>query len=72
MSDRKVSISVSRDGGYTWGAWREISLGELGQYRHRVVARRLGLGRQFCIRVRCTSPLNMRHYGGVAEMAAGS
>lgn len=69
--DRKVMVRASKDGGHNWGPWRESSLGELGQYQHRVRFRRFGRGSQFCFQVRVTSPLVMDHLGGVADMEAG-
>jgi hypothetical protein len=39
----KVMLSLSRDGGATWGAERQVSLGALGKVHTRAVARRLGL-----------------------------
>ncbi len=57
MSDRRVAIAVSKDGGHTWGDWREQSLGELGSYLHRVRFRRFGLGRDFRLKIRVTSPI---------------
>lgn len=71
MSDRKVTIFPSKDGGYNFGAAREQSLGELGQYQHRVRFRRLGRSEQFCAKVRVTSPIVMNHIGAVADIEAG-
>lgn len=41
-TDPIVEMRVSKDGGFTWGAWREKSLGEQGQYRKRVQWTSLG------------------------------
>lgn len=38
-----VEARLSRDYGNTWGPWRQMSLGGLGEYRKRVLARRWGL-----------------------------
>lgn len=32
MSDHKVMLRYSDDGGYNWSNWKERSLGEVGQY----------------------------------------
>jgi len=58
-SDPQVMLQVSRDNGKTWGneLWR--SLGKIGQYRRRVVFRRLGRGRDFVFRLRVTDPVNV-------------
>lgn len=71
MSDRKVTIFPSKDGGHNFGPAREQSLGELGQYQHRVRFRRLGRSEQFCFKVRVTGPIVMDHIGAVADMEAG-
>jgi hypothetical protein len=41
-SDPKIMFQVSRDGGYTFEGYRELSLGMTGKYTTRVTARRLG------------------------------
>lgn len=71
MSDRKVTIFVSKDGGHNFGPAREQSLGELGQYQHRVRFRRLGRAEAFCAKIRVTSPIVMDHMGAVIDMEAG-
>jgi hypothetical protein len=38
-----IEVRASRDGGFTWGAWRQASLGTAGEYRTRAAWRRLGL-----------------------------
>lgn len=41
-SDPKVMLRVSKDGGNTFGQYRELGLGATGKYATRVTARRLG------------------------------
>ena len=57
MSDRKVWVAVSKDGGHTFGDFRERTLGELGQYLQTVRFRRFGLARDFRLKIRVTSPI---------------
>lgn len=57
MSDRKCLISISRDGGHTFGSWSEHDLGETGDFMKRVVRRRLGISRHMVMRIRVTSPV---------------
>lgn len=71
MDDRDVMVAVSKDFGHTWGSWREKSLGQLGQYPRRVRMRRFGESPQFCLRIRVTSPVVMKHMGAVADMDVG-
>lgn len=44
--DPQISLRWSDDGGYTWSNYQSISMGLSGQYRKRVVWRRLGHSRQ--------------------------
>lgn len=44
--DPQISLRWSDDGGYTWSSYLIISMGLAGQYRKRVVWRRLGNSRQ--------------------------
>lgn len=38
-----IEVRTSRDGGFTWGNWRQTSLGATGEYRTRAAWRRMGL-----------------------------
>lgn len=40
--DATIEMRVSRDGGRTWGHWRQCPLGGRGEYRNRVRFRRCG------------------------------
>lgn len=57
--DRWVRVRVSRDGGHNWGNWRQMSLGQLGEYQDRVsvAMRRWGVARQFCFDIEVSSPI---------------
>jgi hypothetical protein len=54
MTAPVVQMRYSNDGGKTWSAWREASLGALGEYASRVIFRRLGMGRDRVWQVRVT------------------
>lgn len=41
-SDPKIMLEISKDGGATFGQYRELSLGVRGKYATRVTARKLG------------------------------
>lgn len=71
MSDRKVLVAISKDGGHHWSDWREASLGEIGEYQTRVVFRRFGTGRGFVMKVRITSPIRADFMGCVGEFERG-
>jgi hypothetical protein len=57
MSDRKVFLCYSDDGGFTWSNWRERSLGEVGEYGKRIRFSRLGAFRSRIWRIRVSSPV---------------
>jgi hypothetical protein len=74
MSDRKVNVRYSKDGGYNFGHWKERSLGELGEFqdRTRVVFRRCGQARQFQFEVEVSSPIKatlIAAYGDIEQLA---
>lgn len=71
MSDRILLMAVTRDGGHNWGDWRLIPLGEVGQYRHRCRARHFGMGREWAVKVRITSPVKTNIHGIVVDAEAG-
>jgi hypothetical protein len=52
----QVMLSVSRDGGNTWGAEMWANAGELGKYKTRVEWRRLGTSDQWTIQGRGDGP----------------
>lgn len=70
MSDRKVLVAISKDGGHTWGDWRECPLGDLGQYMQRVRFRRFGVGRDFRLKIRVTSPVRADLLTGYVDVEA--
>ncbi|HEY6021071.1 MAG TPA: hypothetical protein VIY48_14535, partial [Candidatus Paceibacterota bacterium] len=53
--DASLRMQYSDDGGYNWSNWNEASIGQVGQYRQRVVFTRLGKTRQRVFRVTCSS-----------------
>lgn len=68
MSDRKVQLEISRDGGHTWPIKREMTLGELGAYKHRILFRRLGVSRRVTAKFIVTSPVKMNLFGAIADI----
>jgi hypothetical protein len=55
----EVALSVSRDGGLTWGGEQPKEIGPVGQYGRRVIWRRLGQARQFTVKLRWTTPADI-------------
>lgn len=68
MSDRKAMIRVTKDGGRNWGNWKERSLGDVGEYRKRVIVNRLGQSRSVSIAIRVTSPIKATILGATAQI----
>jgi hypothetical protein len=71
MTDRKVQIIPSRDGGHTFQPCRERELGEQGQYRTRVRETRFGQAEQFVLKLRITSSCKLNLIGAVMDAEVG-
>lgn len=58
-SDPKVMLTISKDGGHTWGNEIQLTLGAVGKYLARCVARRLGTARNgdWTFKLRITDPV---------------
>lgn len=59
FSDGRITMSVSRDGGVTWGAEKNRPLGPVGQYAKRTIWRNQGLTRVFTAKIRWTDPFDV-------------
>lgn len=57
-----VSMRTSRDGGFTWGEWKAVSLGSQGQYRRKVQWVGCGMASSvgFLAEFRVTAPVDWR------------
>lgn len=62
-----LQLNWSDDNGHTWSDTRLISLGKKGEYRKRVIARRLGSGRDRVFRLRCSEPVKIVIIEGILE-----
>jgi hypothetical protein len=58
-----VLLSWSDDGGHTWSNEHEASLGAKGNYKTRVLWRRLGMGRDRVFRVAMSDPVAVTWLG---------
>lgn len=56
-SDPQAMLTVSKDGGHTYGNGMWAGMGAIGKYLVRVVWRRLGLGRDWTFKIRVTDPV---------------
>ena len=59
FSDAMAEISLSRDGGNTWGPWKAKQFGSVGDYDRRIIYRNLGQARRMNIRLRWTKSANI-------------
>jgi len=71
--DPVIEMRTSRDGGKTWGDWRQKSLGRQGDYRQEVRWRGIGLaGRpSFLVQFRVTDPVDIRVSGVLINEPGG-
>lgn len=70
----KLVVRYSKDGGYTYTGWGEITLGNLGNYRTRVPLRNFGRlvrHKDFVIELRLTDPARFQLYGAYADVKMG-
>lgn len=56
-ADPKIMMSVSKDGGHTYGNEIWVPMGKQGEYRRRAVWRKLGRARDFIFKFRITDPV---------------
>lgn len=49
-----VDFRYSKDGGHNWSAWRQCSMGAVGNFVKRIEMRRFGQGRQWVFDIRVT------------------
>jgi len=56
VSDTSIWLSYSKDGGHTYSSEVERSIGDTGEYDHRVIWRRLGRGRNWVFKIRTWTP----------------
>lgn len=55
----QAMLAVSKDGGFTYGNERWISIGAIGSYLARAVWRRLGQARDWVFKIRITDPVKV-------------
>lgn len=53
----QITLSVSNDGGRSWGNERSISMGAIGATKTKVSWRRLGRSRNRAFRIVCSEPV---------------
>lgn len=71
QSDPALMISLSKDGGRTFGSERQLSVGQVGQHRKRVYAPRFGRMQSGMFRVSISDPVRRQFWGAVLEADIG-
>jgi hypothetical protein len=71
-SDPKLMLRWSKDGGRTWSAERQVSIGKIGEYRKRVRALRLGQARDWVWEIKCTDPVRTTFIAAFIDAVAGT
>jgi hypothetical protein len=56
-SNPQVMLSISKDGGHTYGTEQWCDIGEIGNYKQRTIWRRLGQSRDWVFKFRITDPV---------------
>lgn len=75
-SDPQVVMDYSNDGGHTWSdeAWASAgqNMGGVGEYKTRVIWRRLGMARDRVYRVKITDPVKVALIGAELDVQVGA
>ncbi len=66
-----VVLQVSKDGGHTWGAARELGMGRRGEYKKLMRWWRQGYGRDFVYRVYGSDPVPVKIVGAYISLEPG-
>lgn len=66
--DPKAVLTWSNDGGHTWSNDHEASMGKQGEYKKRIIWRRLGYARDRVFRVMISDPVKKVLIGQYAEL----
>lgn len=71
-SDPHVAVRWSKDGGQTFGNSVSVSAGKIGEYRQRVITRRLGQGRDWVFEIAVTDPIPQRLVDAYLDLRVGA
>jgi hypothetical protein len=70
-SNPQIMLSISKDGGHTFGTEQWCDMGEVGQYRARAIWRRLGQSRDWVFKFRITDPVKRVILGASLDIRKG-
>ncbi len=68
VADPQIRLRYSNDAGRTWSSWLFEPLGRIGETLHRVVYRKLGIGRNRVFEIECSENLQLTVQAGYAEV----
>jgi hypothetical protein len=71
-SNPQVMLSVSKDGGHTYGPEQWTTIGAIGNYKTRAIWRRLGAARDWTFKIRITDPVKRVIFDSSILMKEGS
>lgn len=71
-TEPQLMLEWSDDNGKTWSNQHFASMGRVGEYRKRVIFRRLGQARDRIYRVSISDPVKRVITGAVLDAAAGA
>lgn len=72
VSDPQAILELSRDGGHTWTGVGQASIGAAGEYRKRLIWRKLGKGRSLTLRLTISDAVKVYIRGARAKVRVGS
>lgn len=67
-SNPQIMMTVSKDGGQTYGTEQWATFGAIGTFKTRVIWRRLGMARDWTFKFRITDPVKRVIFGSSVEM----
>ena len=65
----QIMLRVSKDGGHVWGVERWRSIGAQGQYKRRVIWRRLGIADDWLFHLKVSDPVKTVFMNAALEFA---
>jgi hypothetical protein len=71
-SNPQIMLSISKDGGHTFGIEQWVSMGAIGEYKARAIWRRLGMARDWVFKFRITDPVKRVILGATASIKQGT
>jgi hypothetical protein len=71
-SNPQIMLSISKDGGHTYGTEQWCSFGAIGNYRARAIWRRLGQARDWAFKFRISDPVKRVIFDSSIDMRDGN